>query len=93
MITLLAIVETSICTILLLEVHGPLPIFQLKRYVPDTRPVTVVVARFANVMAGKLGPLINDHSPVPIDGILPVSMAEDVHIVWSAPASATVGLS
>jgi hypothetical protein len=66
----------------------PLEIVHRKVLAPVPSPVIVDVGFVVDVIVPD--PLINDHAPVPIEGVFPVSVAVAVQIVWSLPASAAV---
>ena len=67
---------TVTCTSDVLGVQLVRLIVHLKVYVPVINPVTAVVGEEGVVIEGVFGPLINDQSPVPVNGVLPDSVVE-----------------
>jgi hypothetical protein len=75
------------------EVHVPLDVVHLNvADVPGTSPVSPDVAEAGVVIVA--APLTTVHKPVPTPGVLPANVAVvELHIVWSAPAFAAVGVA
>ena len=72
-----------------LGVQVPLLIVQVNVFTPVVKPVTPLVGLVGVVTVAV--PAVTVQSPVPTVGIFAASVAMAEHIVWSAPAAATVG--
>ena len=64
---------------------------QRNTFAPTPKPVIPEVGELEVVIVP--APETSVHEPVPTVAVLPASVAEVAHTVWSAPAAATVGLS
>src|SRR5687767_2836324 len=71
------------------EGQTPLEMVHWKVFIPTANPVTGDEGEEGLVMVPL--PVTSVHSPVPVTGTLPFSMAEFVQMTWSVPALAEVG--
>ena len=67
----------------------PFVIVHTKVFTPVLKPVTPDVGLLGTVTTPV--PAVTVHAPVPTTGVFAASVAVAEHIVWSAPAAATVG--
>ena len=67
----------------------PFEIVQRNTFAPTLNPVTPELGEFGDEIVPV--PEISVHVPVPVDGMFPASVVDDVHSDWSGPAAAVVG--
>lgn len=77
-----------IVTLLVVEAQGGFEIVHMKTFGPTPKAVTPDVGEVGVVIVPE--PLTNDHDPVPTLAAFPASVAVVPHILWLAPAAATV---
>jgi hypothetical protein len=73
----------------LAEGHGAFEIVHVNVLAPTPRPVTPEVGDVGVVMLPE--PPVSVHTPVPVTGVFPASVAVVAQTVWSGPALGAVG--